>query len=163
MSSSRGIGQFREKKDTRIRAPKTPNAVPTVPPAKARRRLSVRSCEMILPRVAPRATRTPSSFLRAAERTNISPAILTQEINNTNATAVRRAKSAREKNRRNVAKPCAALASSIWGASSDLKIASGPLVVLAANAVLTAEAAWPVLIPAFKRPISSIQMASASF
>src|SRR5437016_13468233 len=121
MSSSRGIGQFREKKDTRIRAPKTPNAIPTVPPAKARRRLSVRSCELILPRVAPRATRTPSAFLRAAERTNIRPAILTQEINNTNATAVERARSAREENGRDVARPRAELAGSIGRAAADLQ------------------------------------------
>ena len=138
-SNSSGRDQLRDRNVTRTRAPSSPSRIPTAPPARDSSRFSLRTCETILPRDAPSATLVPISLLLAAERASINPEMLTHEINRTSATAAIRAKSACEKFLRSVAKPRAALASSIRGASLVLNIASGPLVEAPEKMLLSAD------------------------
>jgi hypothetical protein len=71
---------------TSPRVPAIASNVPTIPPADARSKLSMRSCLITRPRDAPIARRTPISLLRAAERTATSVATLAQATMSTNAT-----------------------------------------------------------------------------
>ena len=72
-------------------------ASPSAPPASERRALSIRSCRMIRPRPAPRASRIATSFCRAVERAIIRLATFAHAISRTSPTIPITAHSRRRK------------------------------------------------------------------
>ncbi len=66
-----------------VRSPSSARRSPTAAPDRARSPLSVRSCRTSLPRFAPSATRTASSFRRESVRDSRAPARLAQVIRST--------------------------------------------------------------------------------
>ena len=78
---SSGINEIMSRRQT------LPSSTPIAPPTSARMRLSVRSCRTIWLRDAPIAVRMAISRALADPRTIISPAMFTQAISRTIATA----------------------------------------------------------------------------
>ena len=121
------------------------------------RRLSIRSCLKIRQRGAPKASRSAISLQRDAPRASIRPAMLAVARTRIIPTAAIKTNSGSENWWRREPRPWASSGNSMRGASSGLKMASGPVVALGAKTAVMADSAWALVTSGFRRATISVQ------